>query len=203
MTRTTMSSVQRYDRVSVALHWTIAIGIFVLGGVELFRHEFPKGHFIREGLKAIHQPAGTVLFLLILVRLAWTATFQRKPIDAGHGKLQTGMAKLVHLGLYVLMISVPLAGLVSVFAGGKSVDFGLFQLVAPLNASIAGYTRSLREVHEFLALSILALGLMHAAAALVHHYALGDNVLWSMFVHPRRNRNSVAAADNDRHSLVA
>lgn len=44
------TSPRTYDTVSILLHWTVGIGILLLAGTELLRHEFPKGHLIREGL---------------------------------------------------------------------------------------------------------------------------------------------------------
>lgn len=184
----------RYDRVSIALHWAVAIGVLALAGLELFRHEFPKGNFIREGLKPIHQPAGTVLLMLILARIGWAFTFLRKPaIEGGPAGL---VAKLVHLGLYGLMIAIPAVGLASVLGAGKAVDFGAFALSAPLQPVIGTYAKGLRSLHEDLAMAMLGLVLLHAAAALAHHYLLKDDVLRRMLLGGRRESTlSLAPAE--------
>lgn len=187
-------STERYDRVSIVLHWAVAIGILALAGLELFRHEFPKGSFIREGLKPIHQPAGTVLGMLILARLGWAFTFQRKPAD--DGGLAGVTSKLVHVALYGLMIAIPAVGLASVLGAGKAVDFGAFTLSAPLQPLIGAYAKGLRSLHEDLAMAMLGLVLLHAVAALAHHYLLGDGVLRRMLPGGRRASGpSLAAAE--------
>jgi superoxide oxidase len=169
-----------YDRITVLLHWTIGIGILVLAGLELFRHEFPKGHFIREGLKPIHQPAGVVFMALIFFRATWALWFQKGPATADANVLTARAARLVHQALYLLMLAIPVAGLLSVLAAGKGVDFGPFQLAMPLSGILGEYAKSLREVHETIALTLLGLVLVHAAAALFHHYIIRDGVLRRM-----------------------
>lgn len=188
-----------YDTVTVLLHWTIGIGILAIGALELMRHEVPKGTFLRGGLKALHQPAGTVLFALIMVRILWRATFG-STIDAAKRMTASAYAgKLTHLALYAMMVGLPLLGMLAVFARGKPIDFGLFQLVMPLGDLIGPYARSMKSAHEALAYGILLLAFVHAAAALGHHYVLRDDVLSRMrFTRSRRAVNvqpAGAAAD--------
>ena len=175
-----------YDKVTVLLHWTIGIGILAIGIIEIMRHEFPKGTLIREGLKPLHQPAGTVLFALIMVRIMWRATFGTT-IDTAKRNFSTYAAKLTHLALYAMMVGLPLLGLLSVLARGKPIDFGLFQFVMPLGDLIGPYARSMKSAHEALGYGILLLAFVHAAAALGHHYVLKDDVLLRMrFTRTRR-----------------
>lgn len=191
-----------YDTVSMALHWTIGIGILLLAGTELFRHEFPKGHFLREGLKGIHQPAGTVLFALILVRLAWRALFARIPRSAATSALTDLASQLVHLALYALMLALPLLGLLSVLGSGKAIDFGVFQLTMPLKESLGAYAKQMRGLHEILGVAILWLAGLHAVAALGHHYILRDGIMARMLP-PALQRTSQPAAQDGRAGNMA
>lgn len=170
---------QTYDRITMVLHWSIAIGIVLLAGIELVRHELPKGSFFREGLKPIHQPAGTVLFGLILLRIMWRAFFARVPAEAG-GALAQVLGRLMHLVLHGLMIAIPLLGMLSVFAAGKSINLGLVQLVVPLQEPLGFAAKLLREWHEVLGIAILFVAGLHALAALFHHYVLRDDTLVRM-----------------------
>ena len=189
-----------YDKITILLHWTIGLGILAIGIIEIMRHEFPKGTLIREGLKALHQPAGTVLFALIMVRIMWRATLGSTIDAAKRMDFSAYAAKLTHLALYAMMVGLPLLGMLSVFARGKPIDFGLFQLVMPLGDLIGPYSRSMKSAHEALAYGILLLAFVHAAAALGHHYVLKDDVLSRMrFTRTRRvadlRQGGAAAAD--------
>ena len=119
----------KYDGVMVMLHWVIGVGIILLAGTELFRQEFPKGHFIREGLRFIHQPAGTVLFALILVRLVWRMTLAKVPSPQQPHGFGEPAAKIVHTSLYGLMVAIPLllfaAGMDTVVSTQAIEEFAL------------------------------------------------------------------------------
>jgi cytochrome b561 len=177
---------RRYDGVSVFLHWTIGVGIMAIAATELLRGEiFPKGGVIRETLKALHDPAGTVIFALIVVRLVWRSTHTPPDMPSGMRAWERLVAKLTHLVLYLMMLAVPLIGMGATFARGRPVDFGLFQISFPLDGSVSRSTaRTLKEVHGFLGQAILAVALLHAVAALWHHYVRRDDVLKRML--PRR-----------------
>ena len=176
---------EKYDNVTVTLHWIIGIGILLLAGLELFRGEFPKGHFIREGLKPIHQPMGTILFALILFRIAWRAMAAKVPSGAHSSGWSALAARAVHFALYALMITLPVLGLIYVFGNDKGVDFGVFKIALPLKDVLGGYAKSARWWHETLGIGILLLALLHAAAALGHHYILRDGLLNRMRFAPR------------------
>lgn len=168
---------EKYDNVMVILHWVIGVGILLLGGLELFRQEFPRGHVIREALRPIHQPLGATLFALICIRVTWRLLAARIP-DASQRRSVSGIAAgLVHTALYVLMIILPLLGMIYVFGNDKAVDFGLFKLALPLQGLLGDFAKSARWWHETLGIGILALALLHAAAALFHHYILKDGLI--------------------------
>lgn len=184
----------RYDNVTVILHWTIGVGILLLAGLELFRLEFPKGHVVRETLKPIHQPLGTALFVLIMFRVTWRLLAARLPSQT-HGTTWAGIAAgLVHTLLYALMIGLPLLGLVYVFGSDKAVDFGLFKVAFPMKSMLGDYAKSARWLHEVLGIAIFGVALLHAAAALFHHYILNDGLLLRMSLAVRRSRPSANVA---------
>lgn len=168
-----------YDNLSIALHWIIGVGILVLAGTELLRHEFPKGTLMREGLKPLHQPLGTVLFALIIFRIAYRLYLGRLALF-GKRSVSEVVAVLVHLVLYALMVALPLLGLVYVFGKDRAIDFGLFSIAIPLKSHIGVIARDAKELHETLGTGILLLAGVHAAAALFHHYVLRDGVMRQM-----------------------
>ena len=180
------SSANRYDNVTIWLHWSIGIAIIVIAAIEILRGElFPKGSFLREGLKALHDPAGTVVFALVIVRLAWRLTHAAPGMPESMRPWEQLLAKLTHYALYVMMILIPLGGIVFTLARGRPIDFGFFQIVYPLDQTIGrNAVRSLKGVHEFLGQAVLVVAFLHAAAALWHHYIRKDDILARML--PKR-----------------
>jgi superoxide oxidase len=173
---------EKYDNIMIALHWVIGIGILLLAGLEMLRTEFPKGHFIREGLRPIHQPLGATLFVLICIRVAWRVFAAKVPAEHEPRTAGTVAAGYVHFALYGLMIGLPILGMVYVFGNDKAIDFGLFNLAIPLKATLGSIAKSSRWWHETLGVGIFCLALLHAAAALFHHYVLKDGLIGKMGV---------------------
>ena len=188
---------KRFDRVSIFLHWSIGLGIIIVAAAEMLRGELPKGNAVREGLKFLHNPAGTVIFALVLVRVAWRLTHPAPGMPPDTPRWERCAAKLSHLALYVAMIAIPLLGIVFTLARGRPIDFGWFQIAYPLNHVIGTATmKFLKGLHEWLGQAILGLAFIHAAAALWHHYVRRDDVLTRML--PRRN----PASDADAHLVT-
>lgn len=169
----------RYDNVSILLHWSIGLAIIGLAAVELLRGEvFPKGSYLREALKTIHEPAGTIVFALILFRLRWRSTHPAPYMPETMHSWERIAAKLTHSALYVLMVAIPLAGIGYVLARGRPIDFGFFQIIYPLDQVISRNTAGvLKNIHEFLGQAVLAVALVHATVAVWHHYVRMDDVL--------------------------
>lgn len=176
------STTSRYDGVSIFLHWTVGIGIIVVGLTEMLRGElFAKGSFARDALKALHEPAALVIFALILVRIVWRLLRPAPQLPDDMNRWETTAARLMHGLLYALIIIVPVLGLATSIARGRPVDFGIFQLMLPMSGTIpksAG--RSIKELHEIASQLLLVLAFIHAAAAIWHHYVRRDDVLRRM-----------------------
>ena len=171
---------RRYDGVTVFLHWSIGVGIIVVAAAELLRGEFPKGA-MREGLKVLHDPAGTVVFALVLMRLVWRSTHTAPQMPDGMRPWERLAAKLTHLTLYLMMVAIPLTGMAATFARGRPIDFGLFQIALQFDGFVnRGAARTLKGVHEFLGQAVLVVAFLHALAALWHHYVRKDDVLVRM-----------------------
>jgi cytochrome b561 len=172
----------RHDSVSVILHWSVGIAIILIAAIELLRGEvFPQGSYAREVLKALHNPAGTVVFGLILLRLLWRSTHPAPAMPSSTRPWESFVARLVHYTLYFMMIVLPLTGIIYVLARGRSINFGLFEISYPLDHIFSRNTaRTLKNAHEFLGQAVLVLALAHAVAALWHHYVRRDNVLLRM-----------------------
>lgn len=78
------------------------------------------------------------------------------------------------------MFAMPLSGYAMQYFATRPVEvFGWFRLPAALEVNIGMYSL-FRELHSLLALSLLALIVLHAAGALHHHFIRKDKVLKTM-----------------------
>jgi cytochrome b561 len=173
---------RRYDSVSIRLHWLIAIGVIVVGLAEMFRGDlFAKGSAPREILKALHEPVGLVIFVLIVARIMWRLAHTPPTMPSDMRSWEIFAAKLTHVTLYALLIAVPLLGLATTYVRGKPISFGLFQIAVPVGTVVAKDTaRLIKGAHELTSQLILAVAFVHAAAAIWHHTVRKDDVLTRM-----------------------
>ena len=171
-----------YRPTSILLHWLmLALIVGAYATMEL-RGYFPKGSDAREAMKAAHYTIGLSVFALV-----WLRVMLRLSTLAPRDRAESGVARLaaavVHIGLYALMIGLPLLGWAILSAEGKTVPFLAWEL-PPLLGPSESRAEIFEELHEAGATAGYALVALHAAAALAHHYLLRDNVLRRML--PRR-----------------
>jgi len=172
----------RYDNVSIALHWATAVLIIVLWVIAQFIDDFARGT-PRMMVRSVHIALGAGLAVVILVRLIWRASSGRRTPLVVPGILGVA-ARVVHYGLYVLVISTIVLGITNVWVRGDSV-FGLFT-VPKLSPGNQGLKETVEELHEWSANAVLIVAALHAAAALFHRYVLRDEILSRML--PERTR---------------
>jgi cytochrome b561 len=180
------NSPERYGAVSLALHWLTAILVVAAWLLGTFDDVLPKGPARDAGLFA-HITIGLAMLALLAIRLPWRLVDPPPaPESSTAGLWAQRVAHLTHWMLYALLAGVIIAGIVLQFARGRSLPlFGLAEIASPWPADRA-FARSVKEVHEVLANALLVLAILHAAAALFHHWILRDRTLVRMLPRSRR-----------------
>lgn len=134
---------------------------------------------MREGLKMWHFMLGLLVLLLVLIRIALRLFGSTPPITPQPSALQTLLAKVTHLALYLFMLAMPIAGWMILSAEGAVVPF--FGLELPWLVGVdKALAHQIEEVHETVGtIGYFLIGL-HALAALVHHHVMKDDTLRRM-----------------------
>jgi cytochrome b561 len=166
----------RYDGLSIGLHWLTAALVVILWTLGQTIDFFPKGA-PRIDARSTHIVIGALLGLVLLVRVLWRATSGRSLPLADSGWLGA-LAKLMHYGLYVLVVLAVLLGILNAWQRGDVV-FNLYR-IPPLLPGDVSLKRTLAWLHGDCADLVLIVAGLHAAAALAHHYLLRDSVLRRM-----------------------
>ncbi len=172
----------RYDAVAIALHWVIGGAIALVWLLETARGDlFAKGSWAREALKSFHEPAGTVVLALVLLRLVWRALHAPPSLPEDMKPAERLASNWAHRLLYVGMLAVPVVGIAAAFARGHALDLGILQIASPFPGGLDRSSRHLvKEAHELVANFLLLLAFVHAGAGLWHHYFRHDDVLSRM-----------------------
>lgn len=173
-------STPRYTRTAQGLHWAIAILLFGLVAVGFFMHDLPLSPRKLQ-IYSWHKWAGVTVFVLVVVRLAWRATHAPPPLPPTTSRANALAARAAHALLYVLMFAMPLSGwLMSSAKGFQTVWFGVLPIPDLIGKDEALGER-LAELHETLALTLLAIVGLHVAGALKHHFVDRDGLLGRMW----------------------
>jgi cytochrome b561 len=163
-------------------HWlsaALVIGALVLGAFMVLAVHSAATRF---ELTQIHKSIGVIVLVLTGGRLCMRS-LMRAPKPEPASRPVAIVAKAVHVGLYSLLLLLPLSGWLMVTSTPvrvPTVVFGLFELPYPLVPDIARF-RLAHAAHIVLAMTLTALVILHVAAALVHALIWRDRTLGRMW----------------------
>ncbi|UZD59739.1 cytochrome b [Shewanella algae] len=170
---------QGYGLVSILSHWLSAIAVIGLFGLGYWMVDLTYYSAWYQKGPHLHKSIGILLLALTLVRLLWKLLSQSPQAIPDKPLLQKA-ARLTHWGLYLLLLLIMLSGILISTADGRGITvFDWFELpgVGELfnnQADIAG------AIHKYAAYSLMALVVLHALAALKHHFIDKDQTLVRM-----------------------
>ena len=168
-----------YTRTAIALHWAIALLIFVAFPLGVYMHDLPLSPD-KLRLYSYHKWIGISVLLFAAARLLWRIGHRPPPLIAGMPRWQAVAAHAVHHSLYLLIVAIPLSGwLMSSALGFPVVWFGVLPL-PDLVAKNKELGELLKVVHQGLNLTLLLLVVVHVGGALKHQFVDRDGTLARM-----------------------
>jgi cytochrome b561 len=170
----------RYHRLSIALHWLLAIALVGMFGVGIYMHELPFSP-MRLKLYNWHKWAGVTILALSLVRLLWRLIQRPPELPARVLASMPGWQRAAHHGthglMYLLFFAVPLSGWAySSAAGFPIVWFGVLPLPDFIGVDKA-LAEQIKPWHMRLSFALAALVLLHVAAVVKHQFIDRDGLL--------------------------
>ena len=168
------NSARAYGWVARLFHWSIALLILAAIGLGLYANNLPRGS--QEAMQAIfqtfsiHKTIGVAALILAVLRILWTLTQTHpRPLHPNRA-VETFLAGVVHWGMWIGMVIIPLSGwlLHSAAPGGFSrILWPLGQRLpgAQQDAALAERFASFHEAGWWL---LAGLVVLHVAGALKH-----------------------------------
>lgn len=161
-------SAERYGLVSRVLHWAMA----ALLGWQFFTtlvRVLMEDSDLDKFAWGTHRAVGVTLMGLIVIRLAWS-WFSRKQRPASLSLA----ARLGHLGLYALMLVVPMVALMRQYGSGRELNvFGVSLMPGFDGEKIEWLMAPASLLHGNLGWLLLAMIIGHAAMAFIHRRQAG------------------------------
>lgn len=177
----------RYGAIAQLFHWVIVALVIVQFVLAEKAEELPRGA-AKLATLAQHKSVGITILALAVLRLVWRWLGEVPAAPARTPRWQQLAAHAAHLLLYGLLIIIPLLGWLMSSARNFPVSwFGLVTLPDFIQPSESAF-EFFHEAHELAAKSLFVVALLHAAAALKHHFIDRDDVLRRML--PVKLRNS-------------
>jgi cytochrome b561 len=172
--------VRRYDTVAIALHWLVAIGVFVMIGLGWYMTEIPKGTPARAFYFNLHKSIGLTVGIIVLIRVWWRWTHQPPPLPPGTQKWVFNASKLSHGLLYALLVLMPFAGFTaSNFTKYGVTYFGLFK-IGPFFADNKALWELFQGIHTAASEVLVIVIAIHIAGAFKHLLIDKDGVFYRM-----------------------
>lgn len=165
-------AVLRYSNVTVAFHW-ITVALVLLQAYLGFTFGFfSEPGPARDQIFIWHKSVGVVILLLTLARLWYRLKNPPPPFPPELPAWERYAAVWNHRLFYTLLIAMPIVGFIAVsgFADGPTTPLigGIQVPVIPGISKDVGELAG--EVHEIAAFLLVALILVHIAAALKHQF---------------------------------
>jgi len=173
-----MKTVSHFHPLLRLVHWLMALAIIAMLfiGLAMVSTVSP----LHSLLISIHKTLGVAILLLVIVRLYLRLRYPVPTLPASVSTQQKAIASASHWLLYALMLAQPLIGWGMLSAAGYPITlWGGWLLPAILPQNPALYAL-LRPAHTWAALLLLAVVVLHLAAALFHAFVLRDGVFSSM-----------------------
>ena len=173
----------RYGVPARLLHWLMALLLLLQIPAEIVMSY--RGNVLNlwnaatDFLYSTHKSIGFALLILLLLRVVGRLTAGAPPPHSSLTMWQRQIAAANHVGLYMLLLVVPMLGWLGVSRFPVLQVFGLVSLPA-LAAPDHAASEAAFTLHRLSAFLLVALIALHFAASLYHHFIRRDDVLRRM-----------------------
>ena len=176
-----------FGTITKLCHWSCVVLVISLIVVGLIMAEIENSPD-KLKLYGLHKSGGITVLAIACAWGAWRLLNVRPEYPQSLSKLQQRAATTVKYMLTGFLFAMPLTGWGMSSAAGFPVSvFGMVTLpkLFEVNKPLAG---DLRDIHQFLAYALIGVIVMHASAALLHHFHFKDDVLRRMLPNLRKKK---------------
>ncbi|MEE4244019.1 MAG: cytochrome b [Kangiellaceae bacterium] len=171
---------QNYGLVSKLLHWAVALMVISLFSVGVWMVELDYYSEWYKQAPFLHKSFGIVLAIIMVARLVWRWLNPRPEHLASHTHLEQLVAHIAHIVLYLLIFSLIASGYLISTADNRGIDVFNWFTVPSMGSFVENQEDIAGLFHEWIAYGLIGLVVVHALAALKHHFIDKDQTLKRM-----------------------
>ena len=170
------NTLTEYGLISKLLHWVSAILLLV---------QIPLGFYLvdldfgieRINIENIHVIIGLSLFYLVIFRLIYKIINPTPKLDPSVFKGQRFLAKLNHVMLYVIILSITISGIFKKLFNGETLTIIFKKIKIQDNFQLG---ELFYDVHVFSNYLLIVLIVIHLMAIIAHKLFFNDNLFKRM-----------------------
>ncbi len=161
---------KEFGTVAKGFHWTIFLLYLFQFGIAILMYGVATKDYYPKDLFITHKSVGVLLFFVAVFRLMWR---KLNPLPSWPDSVTEFEKKAFHfleIGLYSVMILMPLSGYILSLAGGHGFEFfWLFQVpdLVGKNETLALIGKYLHRITAFIVVAFVA---SHVSLILRHHF---------------------------------
>jgi cytochrome b561 len=173
---------QRYGWIAILLHWGMAALLLGLIALGVYMVRLPDVGYDRVKITLIltHKAAGMIALAALALRVLWRVLNRLPRFADGLPEWQQVSALFVHFWMYALMFVLPLTGWLMSSAGGYPTPIFTWLDAPDLIGLNEHLFQTLIAVHRWLGYAFAGVIVLHAGAALRHHFVQQDATLRKM-----------------------
>lgn len=172
--------INRHSALARTIHWFTACAVLTLAILGFWMTERAAANLwdnLTNTLYGWHKLIGFTILLITILRLVLKLNSKNPPYPNSISPFKIKIASLVHYTLYSLLFIVPLLGWAGVTAYPALITLGGYSLPAmpgiPKSELIA---KQIFQIHGLLAMTLIAIALLHFTAALNHLIIKRDGI---------------------------
>ena len=165
----------RYGAMPILIHWVSALAVLVMLASGLAAVNTPEAA-AKLGILRVHVSVGACVLVLTLMRIVWWLFVDRRPAPhAGVPGWQNAISRVVHYGMYVVLVVMLASG----------VALAILTGLVPLLLGAPGTVPNFQSFAPFIghglgAFALMGLIALHTGAALYHQFVRRDRLLARM-----------------------
>ena len=170
------NTLTEYGLISKLLHWVSAILLLVQIPLGFYSVDLDFGTE-RINIENIHVIIGLSLFYLVIFRLIYKIINPTPKLDPSVFKGQRFLAKLNHVMLYVIILSITISGIFKKLFNGETLTIIFKKIKIQDNFQLG---ELFYDVHVFSNYLLIVLIVIHLMAIIAHKLFFNDNLFKRM-----------------------
>lgn len=180
------SDARSYSGLAKLLHWLSALTVIALFFLGLWMVDLTYYDEWYRTAPDLHRSIGLSLAMVTIVRILYRLSVSYPGPLASHPRMIVLASKVVHVAIYGLLLVLFISGyLITTAKGDPIAFFGFFEIPSVISG-IDNLEDTAGEVHEVAAFTLIGLAILHALAALKHHFLDRDDTLLRMITRGKR-----------------